>query len=99
VIFPASVPPCLHRWFFSDISIWIIGEWAPDEEDFAIGEIIMFNEDGTFSFGDDCTTKGFYKIKGNTVYLMGDVVCYGDVTNYSETITITDNKLKGYRKL
>ena len=87
---------------------WIVGEWAPEEEDYAEGEIITFNAEGSFSSGDDCTIKGTYTIKENTVYLNGKTVCpeidldnnvFYEEEDYSETITMQGNRLKGYRKL
>jgi hypothetical protein len=86
---------------------WIIGDWAPDREYYAEGEIITFNKDGSFNSGDDCTLEGTYAIENNTVYLNGKAICPGsalddnvtfDEKAYSETITIQGNSLKGYRK-
>jgi hypothetical protein len=92
----------------NESTAWIVGKWVPNEEDYAEGEIITFKADGSFSFGDDCTTKGTYTIKENAVYLNGKTACpeidlnnnvYYDEVDYSETITMQNNRLKGYSKL
>ena len=77
---------------------WIVGEWQYEDDEYWT---ITFNADGTFEFGDDCTTRGTYTIKGNTVYLKGKMICESDEyyeEAYSETIEIAGNKLKNHRK-
>jgi len=82
---------------------WIIGDWAPDEEFYAEGEIITFKQNGTFSFGDDCGTEGTYNIKDNDVYLKGKTRCYDAdpdfEEDYNEAIAIQEDRLKGYKKV
>lgn len=84
------------------INDWIIGDWVPDEEFYAEGEIITFEQNGTFSFGDDCGTEGTYNIKDNAVYLKGKTRCYDSDPDFEEdynaTIAIQGNNLKGYKK-
>ena len=81
---------------------WIVGDWAPNEESYAEGEIITFKENGIFSFGDDCTTKGTYTIKENTVYLKGTTTCSDSdpdfQENYTETLKTKGNTIVGYSK-
>lgn len=82
---------------------WIIGDWVPDEEFYAEGEIVTFGQNGTFSFGDDCRTEGTYNIKDNAVYLKGKTRCYDSDSDFEEDYNITiaviqGDRLKGYKK-
>ena len=74
---------------------WIVGDWYDED-----GWTITFNADGSFYFGDDCTTNGTFTIKDNTVHLKGKTKCEGEdeTEKYDGTLTIEGEAIKGFEK-
>jgi hypothetical protein len=81
---------------------WLTGDWVPDKEgDYAERDLITFEKDGRFSFGDDCITSGTYTVQGNTVHLHGKTACDAEdieESDYNGTMTIKGNTIEGYKK-
>ncbi|MDR1103104.1 MAG: zinc ribbon domain-containing protein [Tannerella sp.] len=82
---------------------WLAGDWVPDREgDYAERDLVTFEKEGRFSFGDDCITSGTCTVRENTVYLHGKTACDAEdseESDYNGTMTISGNTLEGYKKL
>ena len=83
---------------------WIVGEWVPDtDEGYAESDVIIFDENGIFSTGDDCRTEGIYTIMENELDLNGTTECPDcpdcEISGYQKTIKIKENSLEGYKKI
>ena len=81
--------------FYEDSNDWIVGDWYDED-----GWSITFQEDGSFYFGDDCTTNGTFTIKDNAVHLKGKTKCEGEgkAENYNDTFILEGNSIKGFEK-